>query len=281
MVVITTLLVDAHVHYHACFGIEAFLDAALANFRAARREADDPRALGCLMFTESSWSHYFRAFTDGLIERSTEGWAVEPTAEDCSIVARRNDNERLVLIAGRQIVTSNRLEVLALATLEEYPDDVPIREAIDRGLATGAVTVLPWGFGKWVGARGRIVKETLTSPLAERLYVGDNGGRPRLVPEPALFRLARDAGVPILRGTDPLPLPPEVRKPGRFGFMLKGRFAPEAPAAAIREMLTTRSQPRPFGRLEGLVQFMHRQVALRLRPKDRSGEVGRSGASAA
>ena len=261
---ITTLLVDGHVHYHSCFRVHEFLEAALVNFRAAARELGEPRALGCLMLTESSWSHYFRAFADGLVERSTEGWTVEPTAEECSLVVRRSPNERLVLVAGRQIVTSDRLEVLALATSEVYPDGVPIGEAVDRALSTGAVTVLPWGFGKWTGGRGRIVKGILTSPVADELYVGDNGGRPALGAEPALFQLARNRGVPILPGSDPLPLAPEVGKPGRCGFVLTGPFAPETPAAAIRGMLSARSQPRRFGRLEGLLQFVQRQVALRL-----------------
>lgn len=262
-----TLLVDGHVHFHPCFQVAEFLGAASTNFRAARREVKDPEALGCLLFTESSWSHGFRAFRDGLVERSADGWSIRPTGEDCSVVACGPTGERIVLVAGRQIVTANRLEVLALGTLEEYPDGLPMAEAVGVALSSGAVTVLPWGFGKWTGGRGRLVEHLLTSPMANELYVGDNGGRPAAGPEPTLFRLARERGVPILPGSDPLPLAPEVRKPGRIGFVLRGHVPPEKPAAAIAALLAARTQPPRFGKLESFPTFVRRQVALRMRGK--------------
>jgi hypothetical protein len=262
-----TLLVDGHVHFHPCFGVAEFLEAAASNFQAARREVGDSAAVGCLLFTENSWRHAFRAFRDGLVERSAEGWSIQPTAEACSLIARGPTGGRLMLFAGRQIVTAERLEVLALCTIEQYPDGLPMAEAVSRALSTGAVTVLPWGFGKWTGGRGRVVEHMLTSPLADELYLGDNGGRPAAGPEPRLFRLARARGVPVLPGSDPLPLAPEVRKPGRVGFVLKGRVPAETPAAAIAALLAARTQPPRFGRLESLPTFVHRQVALRLRRK--------------
>ena len=65
-----------------------------------------------------------------------------------------------------------------------------------------------------------------------------------------------------------MPLAPEVRKPGRVGFVLKGSIPPEKPAAAIAALLATRTQPPRFGRLESLATFVHRQVALRMRAKE-------------
>jgi hypothetical protein len=270
--VITTLLIDGHVHYHPGFGVARFLEAAVSNFRAARDEVGQQNAVGCLMFTESSWSHYFRAFANGLIEREASDWSVETTDEECSLVACKDRDERLLLVAGRQIVTAERLEVLALATTDEYPDGLAIHEAVERTLSSGAVTVLPWGFGKWTAGRGRMIRDILVSPSADEIFVGDNGGRPALAPRPALFRLAEARGIPILPGSDPLPLPAEVGRPGRYGFVLQGPVDPQAPATAIRTMLATRSQPRRFGRLERFATFVQRQAALRLR----RGQRGRS-----
>jgi hypothetical protein len=263
--VVTTLLVDGHVHYHPCFGVREFLEAARSHFQAARREVGDPEAVGCLMLTESSWSHYFRAFGDGLIERASSDWTAEPTGEPCSLIARRNGRAELFIVAGRQIVTRERLEVLALGSAQEYPDTLPIGEAVGLALSTGAVTVLPWGFGKWTGTRGRIVRQFLKSPMADELCIGDNGGRPALGPEPALFGLARERRVPILPGTDPLPLPAEATKAGRCGFVVPGPLDGRAPAAAVRKMVATRAQPRRYGSQERLATFIHRQMALRWR----------------
>jgi hypothetical protein len=271
-----TLLIDGHVHFHPCFAVGEFLEAAASNFRAARREVGDAAAVGCLLFTENSWRHSFRAFQDGLVERSADGWRVEPTAEDCAVVVLGPADERLVIVAGRQIVTADRLEVLALGTTSEYPDGLPMNEALGLALSTGAVTVVPWGFGKWTGGRGRIVERILSSSVADELYIGDNGGRPAAGSEPALFRLARDRGVPILPGSDPLPLAPEVRKPGRIGFVLRGLAQLETPAATIAARLATREQPPRFGRLESLPTFLHRQVALRLRNPSMAIEEARS-----
>jgi hypothetical protein len=74
--------------------------------------------------------------------------------------------------------------------------------------------------------------------------------------------------VPILLGSDPLPLPAEVTKPGRCGFLLQGPVALETPAAAIKELLSKRAQPRRYGRLERLSTFVRRQAGLRMRRHD-------------
>lgn len=280
----TTLLVDGHVHCHPCFDVETFLTAAARNFDAARRELGQPDAVGCLMLTENSWNHYFRAFVDGLIERETREWRVQETTESCSLFAGSHEGGRLLIIAGRQVVAADRLEVLALATAREFSDGLPFREALEQVVQSGAVPVLPWGFGKWTGARGRIVRALLSSPDAGAFCLGDNGGRPEHTPTPSLFRVALEKGVPILPGSDPLPLPAEARKPGRYGFVLRGPVDAEAPAASVRSLLATRAQPRRFGRLESPWTFVLRQTQLRLRRSGRErapSAVGSVGASLA
>ncbi|NNF13884.1 MAG: hypothetical protein HKN72_11705 [Gemmatimonadetes bacterium] len=259
------LLVDGHVHFHPCFEVGDFLQAAASNFAAARAEKGLAEAVGCLMLTENSWRHDFRAFSEGYIARAAPEWTVNPTQEDCSLLARRDDGEQLVFVAGRQLVTFERLEVLALGTMSEYPDGLPAKEAAAVVASSEALAVMPWGFGKWTGRRGRIVQDMLTSPGAERLFVGDNGGRPGVGLRPPLFSLAERRNIPILRGSDPLPLPAEVAKPGRFGFVLENSADLESPAAAIKRALRTRIQPEGYGRLEHLTTFARRQIGLRLR----------------
>jgi hypothetical protein len=273
----TTLLVDGHVHYHDCFGVARFLRAARDNFAAVRKEADAPGAVGCLMFSESAWSHYFRSFGEGQIEREAPGWSVR-RLEDCSLAVHGPESEEIVLVAGRQIVTSERLEVLALATTREYPDGMPLREAADLVISTGAIPVVPWGFGKWTMARGRLVEELLHSPLAGSLFLGDNGGRAAPLPTPRLLRVGSRLGIPVLTGSDPLPLRSEAGKPGRCGFVLEGPVDPHAPAAGIRMLLSRRTQPASFGRLEKLGTFLARQAGLRLQRR-RGNPALRAGGS--
>lgn len=278
----TTLLVDGHVHYHACFGVLRFLEAAVTNFKSAVVEAGDPEALGCLMLTENSWSHFFRSCSEGLVEREAPGWRVQETAEACSLLVSRDEQVRLIIVAGRQVVAANRLEVLALATAQEFPDGLPFGDAVQSVVASGAIPVLPWGFGKWTGARGRTVRDLLSSPQADRLYLGDNGGRPARTPTPTLFRLAEARGVPVLPGSDPLPIPAEATKPGRYGFVVRGPVDLQTPASSVRAALSARAQPTQFGRLERLGTFVLRQTQLRVRRRrpdhtERPKGVGVSG----
>jgi hypothetical protein len=255
--------------------LNSFLGAAVSNFNSARRELGEPDAIGCLLLTENSWNHYFRAFSEGLLERDTQEWRVHETTESCSLVATSDAQGGLLIIAGRQVVAADRLEVLALATTQEFPDGLPFQQALETVIESGAIPVLPWGFGKWTGRRGRIVRDVLSSPDAGAVYLGDNGGRPRHTPSPSLFRLALQNRVPILPGSDPLPLPAEERKPGRYGFILRGPVDAQAPAASIRSLLSTRAQPRRFGHLESLGTFILRQTQLRLdRPASPSAPSG-------
>jgi hypothetical protein len=174
----------------------------------------------------------------------------------------------LVLIAGRQIVTAERLEVLALGTLETFVDGLPMRTVLDQVDDAGALAVLPWGFGKWMGGRGRIVRDLLNSPRASRLFVGDNGGRLSVAPEPSLFAGARQQGIPILPGTDPFPFAAQVRRPLSYGFVLAADVTGNAPAASIQQALQSRrTQPEVFGRCAGVADFVGNQLAMQWRKR--------------
>jgi hypothetical protein len=266
------VLADAHVHFHRGFGRDAFLDGALRNFRrgAAGLGLAGPLT-GCLLLTESAGACFFRMSQDGVGEGE---WSFVATAEPESLMARRGD-DHLILIAGRQVVTREGLEVLALATAEDFPDGLPLDETLDRVRAAGALPVLPWGFGKWWFARGARAARELAAQRGE-LYLGDNAGRPALaapfVPEPRLFRAAAELGVPVLPGSDPLPLPDHATRAGSYGFLLSGTLDEDRPArslvARVRRVRAAGGRLRPFGRRSGIVRFCRDQAALRLRRKD-------------
>ena len=207
----TIVLVDAHVHLHACFPCERFLDAAAANFARAGKDLPDVRdVVGCLMLTESAGVDGFAQLADGRL--GTGSWQIASTQEDVSLIANRLGALPLFLIAGRQIATAERLELLALGTRARFPDRAPLRAALAAVAGSGAIPVVPWGFGKWTGRRGRLVADLLADAHDVRLYAGDNGGRPRGSLRPRLLALAERHGKLVLPGTDPLPFPGEVAK---------------------------------------------------------------------
>jgi hypothetical protein len=155
------------------------------------------------------------------------------------------------------------LEVLALATREEFPDGLPFSDALTRVRWSGAVTVLPWGFGKWWLYRGALVEGAIRRTAGPGLFLGDQAGRPQSAVRPRLFREAEARGIPVLPGTDPLPLPEHATRAGSYGFVLE-----RGSAEGLKEALgSLSSQPRTFGRRASLAGFCRDQLALRLGPR--------------
>ncbi|MEX0744687.1 MAG: hypothetical protein WD118_03720 [Phycisphaeraceae bacterium] len=256
-------LVDAHVHLHRRFKLSTMFDHAAANvvYTAARMHLRHDTA-GVLMLTESAGVDRF-----GEIMRRLNGfighWQVLACDENESLQLQ-STGHRLILIAGRQIVTHERLEVLALGTRRRIEDGQPIETVVQEVRRAGALPVLPWGLGKWLGLRGRTVRRLLESPLSEALFLGDNGGRPRHWPTPSLFQLAQRRGVRLLPGTDPLPLAGQQHRAGRYGFMLP--LAPDErhPFHAMRDMLISLPvQPPIVGRRDGWLACTAAQIAMR------------------
>lgn len=268
------LLVDAHVHVHACFTWRAFLDAAAANFARARQRcgvtADSP---GCLMLTETAGATSYRALLNDSTLALSVGWRAEPCDDRRSIVLSRGAGETLVIIAGRQIVTVENLEVLALGSTDEFADGRPVGDALRAVVDRGALAVIPWGFGKWTARRGRIVRGLLDSGQDAPFCLGDNGGRARLIPRPRLLVHAEHRGVPVLAGSDPLPLPREVNRAGGYGFLLEDWQATSRPAAAIKARIQAlRCSPAVFGELSSLRAVVRSQLHIRWqRQRTRAG----------
>jgi hypothetical protein len=260
------LLVDAHVHVHACFDRDSFLDAALANFqRGAEELGIGAPFVGCLLLAEMAGERWFQRL------RSDEGegrWSFTPTGEETSLVARRSlGNEQLLVVAGRQVRTREGLEVLGLATTEEFPDGLPFEDALARVRWSGAVPVLPWGFGKWWFYRGGLIEALLRRPEPKWIFLGDNGGRPGAGGTPRLLREARRRGIPVLPGSDPLPLAGHEARAGSYGFLVRDGVDERQPAAALRHWLRGLAvQPPTFGGCQGLAQFCRDQIGLRTRP---------------
>lgn len=258
------LLVDAHVHFHPCFERDAFLDAAFANFQRGAEELRVGPFLGCLLLAEMTGERALQRLRNG----EPGAWTLEPTGEPSSLMARRSpDGARLLVIAGRQVRTREGLEVLALLSTEEFPDGLPFRDALARVRWSGAVPVLPWGFGKWWFYRGSLIEGILRRPEPKWLFLGDNGGRPALGGPP---RLLREGRALVLPGSDPLPLPEHATRAGSFGLLMREGVEERRPAAALRRWLREISaQPPVFGGCQSLARFCRDQVALRLRRRPR------------
>lgn len=263
------ILVDGHIHIYSCYDLTAFLNAGWSNLSAVplpgtRKE----RHSVALLFTEPGRMDRFEVFRASAAEKSISGtqfggWEIQPTQDESALRAVKRDGASLYLIAGRQISTRERLEVLALTTRAQFKEGEPLHETIDAVVATGAAAVLPWSPGKWMGNRGRAVMKILNEPVAGRILLGDISNRPRFCPTPRAFRYASENRLGILRGTDPLPFPGEERRVGSYGSILEGELDETHPSESIRRALKKRGAiVGQYGQLQRPLTFVRNQFLL-------------------
>ncbi len=274
-------LVDSHVHFHPRFEIDAFFDAASRNLDRAERElglASETQSDGAATPPPARVLLLMETARLSLIEQlesdATGAWRIVELPEPGTAIVGRERHQPVVVVEGRQVVTAEGLELLAAPCAADLPAGAALTETIAAALRLGSTPILPWGVGKWWGARGRRIAALLESPDARRVLLGDNGGRLAIGWTPRLLTLGAQRGVAVLRGSDPLPMAAECDRVGSFGSLLMGPFDHRQPATALRQMLPTAvGNPRAFGRGAGPLQFLTRQlraqIAKRLRGRRR------------
>ena len=259
------IIADAHVHINDCFDLEKMLNASLANFQQnSQQQGYQNNFTGILFLTETKEQDYFNRLAQG--KKKIKNWLFQPTAEKLSLYAHNNLNQGLFLIAGRQIVTAENLEVLALITEQKFEDGLSLEATIQAIVTAGGIPVLPWGVGKWIGRRGKILGNLCQKSELSPIFLGDNGGRPNFWLRPRYFQQAETKGIKILPGSDPLPLVSEYSRPGSFGFTIEDSLSWEKPGKGIEQMLLDpQISLQPYGSLENPVRFISNQLAIRYR----------------
>jgi hypothetical protein len=269
------LLIDAHVHIYDCYNLEKFFDVAFENFQAAATQVGYERDFtGILLLAESSgcdWFGRLKILTQA--EQSPQknrigSWALNRTGEDSSLIEQANGGKRLILIAGRQIVTAEGLELLALCTTDVFADGISIMESVAMVRESGGIPVIPWGFGKWMGRRGKILKELLGSIKEPKIFLGDNGGRPKFLKQPSYFKMADDLNIRILPGSDPLPFTSEYNRAGSFGFSLPGKISLDYPADQLKKKLSNLNNGlQTYGKSERPFRFFRNQIRMQIKKR--------------
>lgn len=263
------ILIDGHVHLHAGSKLERVLDTAAANFAAASAGAP---WRGMLWLLELRGSASFQSLWSGAQAGSAMlgSWRVSrPTDETVSVRAEHSGTgARIDIVAGHQIVTAERLEVCVVGTRQMLADGSELDTTLEQALALDALTFLPWGAGKWIGARGRAVDRALQDArFQDRLFAGDNGGRPSLWKSPQIFAVLEAHGRAVLSGSDPLPVPGDEQRIGSFGFATRAMLDDARPAADLLRGLQGGLPVRRFGGLLPLRDFLVAQLTLRFRPR--------------
>lgn len=265
------IYVDAHVHIHEDVNIDTLLTSAVQNFQQAEKtltsSASQPSQY-VLCLTEIQAAQEFHELKSQAQAASADPshWQIRATRENDSLVVTHPDFGELIIIAGRQIVTSEKLEVLALGTDKSIPDGNSITDVINGVQELDALAVIPWGFGKWIGKRGAVLDRVLREPFRQPIFLGDNSGRPKHWRQPPHFVKARKYGMRILPGSDPLPFPSEFKRIGSFGFVMEGDVSNINAAADLKRILLEENRTvQTYGQLENPYRFLRNQIAMQYR----------------
>ena len=90
-----------------------------------------------LLLSETSkdnWFDHLSNYADGDYlpdNRTTGSWVIQRTEENFSLCAKSKSSRKLFLIAGRQVVTAEGLEVLSLIMNGKFKDGTPLVQLIN------------------------------------------------------------------------------------------------------------------------------------------------------
>ena len=270
------ILADVHVHVYDCFDLQRFCTAAVYNFRnqpIPERSGKDWSAV--VFLTDWAKQNWFQRLSrPSSVGRSRDweiapGWRASPTDESNAVrVFHVPTGDGFYLVAGRKVITSENLELLALFLEDPIADGRPLKDLVADVVDRGGVPVVPWAFGKWSGSRGRVVADFLESAKDSGFFLCDNGNRPSIWPTPPLFRQAERRGVRLLSGSDPLHFASEVDRAGRVGVFCEGRLPSDRPASFLKQLMGDSTTVfTPFGRLEKLHRFLYIQALMQIQKR--------------
>lgn len=240
---------DGHFHLYPCHAAANAIGNLIHNLDLMAKSAGEfkPGQDVCKIafLAESKHHDYFHKLLKKEIDLRIIHLEVSAGPEEHCVSFSQQGKPELCLVAGRQVVTREKLEILGLGMEELVPDGLPAEEVIEKVIAAGGLPVLAFSPGKWLFKREKIVLK-LIERYGNALIIGDSALRPLGWGRPAIMRRA---GAKILSGSDPLPLPGDEKYAGCYGFIYQGSFDPARPLTSMREIIAATPQAiMPAGR---------------------------------
>ena len=262
---------DGHVHIHKTFDLETLFPAALNNFQQHTQSLGlQGKIHHFLLLTESAGTEAFIQLRQS--PNAVKDFTIQATGDENCLQIKSNQDTGFSIVAGRQIVTAESLEVLALGLDRPYPDDKPIQNILEDLQDENCLLVLPWGPGKWLGKRGKIIERAIRSFHTPSFFLLDNGNRPFFWPRSALFSQAAERGITNLQGSDPLPFPNQEKRVGSYGFFFPGTIGNEHPFKSLVHQLTApENNLQSYGNPERALPFFHVQISMQLSKRLHAG----------
>lgn len=246
------LICDTHVHIYKQFSLEACIASAFDNF-FKNQPAD---SVGCICLLETNEISSF----DRLATEKISGFSIETTNDKEALLIKDDQHREIFVVTGRQHVTKEKLEVLTIGNaLPQIQNRLGLLECLDAAKHSGALVVLPWGFGKWLGRRGVLINSAVDS-YPETL-LADSALRPNLFSK--LKYPKQGEKRPILYGSDPLALIGEHERIGTYNTISEiGNRIYSTPLSSIIGALRN-GYSQPSGKRLSTLKSLALQVLLR------------------
>ena len=248
------IYLDAHVHLYDTFHLREFLHHTMQQLHSLNRQ-NEPAEYG-VMLTERPECSFFKHIANGLVPLPSP-WEIAAAPDSFSLQLSDNTNE-LWLFSGRQMNAAERLEISAFGLHDILSDGQPLSQLIDQIRSQGALPCLNWAFGKWLFKRGQLIQQTVNECRdSGPLLLCDSSLRFTGWPEPAVFQ----SDLPLLAGTDPLPVHNEQYAAGSYGCRIDTQLDSSAPWDSLKTALcNSHTSIRRAGARNSLAKTLLRQL---------------------
>ena len=247
------LVIDCHAHIYPIYDERIFFEAAIRNLSLIA-----PNASKAILLAERSDCDRFETLLQR--QKLPSGFSFEEI-DDISMRVRSDaSGGEILLVAGRQIATRERLEVLALGTRNKFDDGCSFQASLEAASESGGIVALTWAPGKWSGRRGAVVRAAISEKTCDALALCDTTLRPVGWPTPPQFRLAESLHLPILAGTDPLPMRGEEEQVGRYGIKLDSFLEPYSGRAVLSRLKKGGGNQAFCGERNGAFPWLYRYI---------------------
>ncbi len=260
--------VDGHAHLDSLGSLHIMLEHCRANMQEASASITPEKEVhGLVLLAETSntpWSsELFKVAPEGQVVGIDGQWQIKRTSKNI-LICSNPENDTLCCILGQQINSEEKIELLLFGMDGFSLEGLNIENILEQAKKHKALVILPWGVGKWLGLRGRIINQLISSYPVGSFYLGDNGNRPFFWQNIPQFSLAKKKKISILRGSDPIGgTPQQLKRVGAFGSIVQQSLNFQDPLHSLQESLLQGSLTS-YGACQGLFSFLLTQTQLRL-----------------
>lgn len=246
-----TTYIDTHCHYHPSITFAEFFSNITKNIPVSITETSKTLAICLVEMAGSNWFSLLES------EAATADFCVERIDKNTLLV--RSEKQSISVFRAHQVNSLEKVEVIIVGHEYSVAEGLPLKEYFEKYSAKYLV-ILPWGVGKWLGERGKLVSELIQQEFLFAL--GDNGGRPSLWSFIPQFIKAKNQKMPILAGSDPLAVRSFVKRLAFYGSIFNGEF--NQCHVWINEVKKLNQSPQKFGHVCTVFTFIFDQLGLRL-----------------